>query len=266
MNTLMNKCITAMLTCIWFNAYADINTYFEQHIKKSPTELHAFLKQMPTGGELHFHLAGAAYAEHILKISKQNNWCINPQSFEIDSQCSFSNKKKQFQKINYEKMLEAWSMKKFDYSKQIGAEHFFNTFFKFMPVVIKNSPELLTEVIQRAARQNELYLEIMIIPDDAKSLAFGKDIGGTINTIQQFNASRQKLLSIPDFQKNINFAVLRTKKDLAKAKKLLGCHKSQSKTCQLEVKFQYYLLREVGVKAFFSEAVTALKQPKSPMR
>src|SRR5262249_6207785 len=42
------------------------------------TELRAFLRRMPKGGDLHTHLAGAVYAERFIAWGAQERLCVNP--------------------------------------------------------------------------------------------------------------------------------------------------------------------------------------------
>src|SRR4029077_10144557 len=48
--------------------------YFES-VRNQPSLLHAFLQQMPKGGDLHNHLSGAVYAERFNRLSVQDSLC-----------------------------------------------------------------------------------------------------------------------------------------------------------------------------------------------
>src|SRR5258708_5886946 len=50
--------------------------YFES-IRNQPLLLHAFLQQMPKGGDLHNHLSGAVYAESFIKFAAQDGLCVD---------------------------------------------------------------------------------------------------------------------------------------------------------------------------------------------
>ena len=43
------------------------------------TELRAFLRRMPKGGDLHTHLSGAVYAERFIAWAAQQNLCADPE-------------------------------------------------------------------------------------------------------------------------------------------------------------------------------------------
>ena len=42
------------------------------------TELRAFLRRMPKGGDLHTHLSGAVYAERFIAWAAQQHLCADP--------------------------------------------------------------------------------------------------------------------------------------------------------------------------------------------
>src|SRR5712672_4039823 len=50
--------------------------YFES-VRNQPLLLHAFLQQMPKGGDLHNHLSGAVYAENFIKFAAQDGLCVD---------------------------------------------------------------------------------------------------------------------------------------------------------------------------------------------
>ncbi|HEV7521778.1 MAG TPA: adenosine deaminase, partial [Candidatus Angelobacter sp.] len=50
--------------------------YFES-IRNQPLLLHAFLQQMPKGGDLHNHLSGAVYAESFIKFAAEDGLCVD---------------------------------------------------------------------------------------------------------------------------------------------------------------------------------------------
>ena len=110
-------------------------------------------------------------------------------------------------------------MKDFIPGKESGHDHFFNGFSKYMPIVFDYRPALLADVIQRAAQQQEQYLEIMTIPDNAKSTAFGD----LIKNIPSYTQKKQLLLANKDFQNNINNTVEESDRMMNQARNHLNC-------------------------------------------
>src|SRR5215469_1802007 len=50
--------------------------YFDS-VRTQPLLLHAFLAQMPKGGDLHNHLSGAVYAESFIQWAAQDGLCVD---------------------------------------------------------------------------------------------------------------------------------------------------------------------------------------------
>lgn len=241
-------------------AFSQVDDYFNQ-IKTKPSALYEFLKKMPKGGELHYHLAGGASTPAMLKLAASKPYCINNKTFDLSSskdQCVQATPSKQLLKDPdlYQKTAQAWSMQDFVSGAESNADHFFNSFGKFIPLVSDHTPELLVDVLKRAGKQNELYLEIMVIPDDAQSLAFGQEIA----TKKSFKAKQERLLADPKFQKNIRLTQEKAKQDLQLTRKTLGCDSTpQQSACQITVKFQYYVLREQPLDNLFAQALNGFE-------
>ena len=61
---------------------AQVIDYFNQ-IKTDPNALYTFLKTMPKGGELHYHLAGGPYPETLLELVSQTDYCLNSNTLAV---------------------------------------------------------------------------------------------------------------------------------------------------------------------------------------
>lgn len=239
------------------STFADACHYFSS-IKNDPERLLSFLTEMPKGGELHYHLAGGALPETMLAVAPKGNYCLNPTTYTI------SNNKKACQGIwlnslqtnskLYNRILQAWSMENFTTKKESGHDHFFATFFKFSPVVADYGPDLLAQVLQRAARQHELYMEIMILPDNGASSHFGQ----LIKTTNSLAKKKNILLNNANFEKNIKRTAAGSTLLLKQAREKLGCNTpSAEAACKLTVKFQYNILREQPIDNLFAQALNA---------
>lgn len=241
-------------------AYANVQDHFDS-IKSNPNALYAFFKEMPKGGELHYHLAGGAYPETMLALANQHNYCLDPKTFALSMPVEACEGLVQTRNIFakpelYAQTIAAWSMKNFIAGKESAHDHFFNSFYKFMPAVVDYRPQLLAEVIQRAANQNELYLEIMVLPDNASSTGFANVITQTAD----WHEKRRILLKNQDFQNNIAKTITESQRILKETRRILNCEaQADSKACALQVKFQYYLLREQPFANLFAQAVNAFE-------
>jgi adenosine deaminase len=258
----MNLFRAPIIACLMLShniANANVTQYFDT-IKSDPNALYAFLKEMPKGGELHYHLAGGAYAETMLEVAGSTSYCLDTRDY---SASTFSERCDGID-IDalpnhpqlYQETIRAWSMKDFTSLNQTGHDHFFNSFPKFLNIVSDFRPQLLAAVMQRAANQNEHYMEIMILPDNAASTRFGK----TIKNIQTTTQKRSTLLKNQAFKDNIKHTIKETDRILNEAKKVLACDSNPGKSvCQLKVTFQYYILREQPIDQFFAQAINAFE-------
>ncbi|KGP63068.1 adenosine deaminase [Legionella norrlandica] len=240
-------------------AFANVDDYFDS-IKQDPNALYSFFKIMPKGGELHYHLAGGAYPETMLELAANSNYCLDKNTFMVSkdsSRCNGVNIKEVFNKPDlYSHIIKDWSMKDFIPGKESGHDHFFNGFAKYMPIVFDYRPQLLVEIIQRAAQQKEQYLEIMDVPDNAHSLSFGDLVKNT----PSYDQKRTVLLANKDFQNNIKNTVLESDRILAKASQELGCKTHpHTSPCDVKVKLLYYVLREQPVDNVFAQALNAFE-------
>lgn len=246
-------------------AYATVHDYLES-IKSNPNALYSFFKSMPKGGELHYHLAGGAYPEHMLALAANHEYCLNQQNHVLSKPvepCNGIESRTLFTKPEiYNQTIEAWSMKNFVPGKESAHDHFFASFYKFMPVVADFRPQLLAEIMERAANQNELYLEIMVLPDNASSSKFANVIADT----SDWDKKHKLLLANQGFQHTIQHTIEESNRILKEAHRHLGCAKSpDAKACSVTIKFQYYILREQPIDNLFAQAANAfVAASKSP--
>lgn len=254
------KAIPCLMSMIVFSSlHANVNSYFNQ-IKNDPNALYAFLKEMPKGGELHYHLAGGPYPETMLKLAATNKYCLNPDTLAMIKAPDMCNgivsKDIANQPELYAEIVRSWSMKDFIPGKESGHDHFFSGFMKYMPLVFDYRPQLIADVMQRAANQNELYLELLDLPDNANSTNFGN----LIKNVSSNAEKRKILLSNKEFQKNIEQTLNEGDRVIAQAYNLTGCKTNPNiPACKVQVKFLYYILREQPLDNMFAQAVNAFE-------
>ena len=166
--------------------------YFES-IRKSPPQMFAFLKAMPKGGDLHSHLSGAVYAESYIQWAATRGSCVNQATMALSpppcdqaagkppASAALTNP------VLYRQMIDAWSMRYWQYSGQNGHDHFFDSFGKFGGATFG---QMLAEVSSRAAKGRVSYLELMLTPDGGRSSLIGQRVGwdgdfeGTLNKLK----------------------------------------------------------------------------------
>lgn len=234
------------LFCAIIPTYASIIEHFDV-VKSDPKALYAFFKSMPKGGELHYHLAGGASAEIMIALATRNNYCIDPNTFTVSeptSSCNLNIAEATKNKTFYNKILRAWTMQNFIPKQMSAHDHFFASFFKFMPLVADFQAQLLASVMQHAADQNELYLEVMILPDNGQSANFASLGNG------------MSLLHNKKFQQNIKHTITESRQLIHNARKIIGCDSSPTlAACNITIKFQYIVLREQPLDRLFAQAL-----------
>jgi adenosine deaminase len=247
--------LTLVLGClISLSAQADVEHYFST-IKQDPNALYAFFKEMPKGGELHYHLAGGAYPEVMLNIAAKEPYCLHDASYSVSSNKNCTPAILDTNDALYERYLQAWSLKNFVTTNAESAEdHFFAAFYKFNPIVADHSAELLADVLKRAGAQHEQYMEIQVTPDNVQSASFAK-------LIQAKKTNAEKLETLQKsaaFNDNIQRTITNGRSMIDQAHTLLGCDKNpQAEGCNVTVRFQYYILRQLPENAVFAMAVNA---------
>lgn len=249
--------------CISFSSFnwqaiaAPVDEYFNK-ISHSPQKLYAFFKNMPKGGELHYHFAGSAYPEELIKMINLSDYCLNLKTFTITTHKFCSGvlaKPFLMQRKNQEKAINMWSMQPVFTSYTARYNHFFNVFEKIIPIYNQFYGPLLAKMIMRAANQHELYMEI-ILPhlEDAKKYA------KTIQNISDLSEKRLSLLANQSFQKSINKMVKDTDLYLGAAHKELNCNKSSKQAaCKMVVRFQAFVARQDTIDEVFAEALAAFE-------
>lgn len=224
-------------------------------LKKSPLDLYAFLYRMPKGGDLHNHLSGAIYAESFVDLAAKEKYCVDPKLLAIVGQpnatCAaplVSASQATSDNSLRNALIDAMSMRAFvPTSGRSGHDHFFDTFAKFGV----DSDELIGEVVQRAADQNESYLELMTIAGGGAFSALGRNVDLTAG----FDAARRQ---IPDAGLDKAVQTARARIDRLEATRMasLGCRNSPvPPACKVEVRYLYQVLREFSPEQVFAQAV-----------
>lgn len=144
--------------------------------------LRSFLVEMPKGGDLHNHLSGAVYAESALAWARAEGWCFDVASkAALPPPCDAASKPSLVDALRstqaYRDAINAWSMRDVITAQVSGHDQFFNSFFRFSDVTGNNIGAALAEVVERAASQNILYLELMISPLMGEARDLGEQIG-----------------------------------------------------------------------------------------
>jgi len=236
--------------------------YFES-IRKSPPQMFAFLKRMPKGGDLHSHLSGAVYAESYIQWAAARGSCVTQSTMALSpppcdqaagkppASAALTNP------VLYRQLIDAWSMRYWQYSGQNGHDHFFDTFGKFGGATFG---QMLAEVSSRAARGRVSYLELMLTPDGGRSSLIGGQVGwdgdfeGTLNKLKSSGiddaaAAGVKALQDAEAEKN----------------SLLKCGTAQADPgCSVTIRYVAQVSRGSALGQVFAQMVTGFALANDP--
>lgn len=243
------------------NLYATPETtaqYYES-ILNNPQRLTLFLHNMPKGGDLHNHHGGSSMAENMIQYAKKDHLCIDTTTFTIhaDQTCS---PKKFLENVastpkTMDSIIDAWSMRHFHVGKESGHDHFFNSFSKYNIITSQHSGEVLSEIVNRAGKQNEIYLELMVTPDNNASGMLGKRVGWESNLVQL----RKKLLDA-DIANIVNDISKKLDADEAFMKKSLHCNThSPMPGCDIKLRYLYQVLRAQPPEQVFGQLLAGFE-------
>jgi adenosine deaminase len=222
-------------------------------LKKSPPELHAFLYKMPKGADLHNHLSGAVYAENFLEAAAQLHLCVDKGAMALVDTSTCMPGQVDAATIRMDNalrnaLIDSFSMRNFVPGRQSGHDHFFDTFDKFGAV---GSSDFVAEVAERAADQNESYLELMALSGGGPFSALGQSVGLT----GDFDATRKKL-EAAGLAKLVSAAKARVDLMEQTRTKKLGCAQNpDSAACRLQVRYVYQVLREFPKEQVFAQVI-----------
>jgi adenosine deaminase len=234
----------------------------EQARAAGPLALRAFLAGMPKGGDLHSHLAGAVYAETWLRDAAADHDCIVPQTLNFahagaalaTEPCAAGTVAAATLRQNqplYDKLIDAFSMRSFaPETGDSGHDHFFASFDHFTGLADTHKPEWVDELAERAAAQNEQYLELMDTPSAAFAvIAQAKPVPpGT-----GYAAWRQQLLDAGLSQQAV---AIRQQMDRFEQtrRQQERCQTAQpAPACTVEVRYLYQVLRNMPPPAVFAQ-------------
>ena len=248
--------------------------YFES-VRHQPGLLQAFLRQMPKGGDLHVHLAGAIYAESMIDWASENALCVDrstskliraacdscePYKVKPSVRCAYQDQ------ILYDQLVDAWSMRNWHREEESGHDHFFATFEKFGPALEKHIGDAFAEVAARAAADHLQYVELMNTSDGAQAAILGSKIGWDVGSGNDFGKLRDKLLAggMSDVVASVRSQL---DADEARKKELLHCGTAQAASgCEVTIHYLYQVLRGLPREQVFAQILLGFELSKADSR
>lgn len=229
--------------------------YFES-IRNNPNLLLAFLLDMPKGGDLHNHLTGSIYAESLIRWASEAGDCVDPKSSNLSpGPCAaplrpvgdgFADP------ALYGQMIDAFSMRNWQYSGASGHDHFFDTFGKYWQATQGTTDKMLAETAAGAASQHEVYQELMFPPAGRELDALAESVGWDDNLEQL----QQKLIAkgLPQILAN---ASRQLRADEASRDKILHCGTPAADPgCMVEQRYLYQVARGRDKEKVFAEILS----------
>ncbi len=239
-------------------------------VRSSSPDLEEFLRRMPKGADLHYHLTGGIYAESWIRVAAEDGLCVDlathtlvkPQavaeSLPPQPECdtgrvpiarAFSNQNL------YDSLVNAFSMRSFVASAGVsGHDHFFDAFAKFDAVTHGHADQWVDEIASRAAEQNEQYLELMDTPDFSHIAEVAKRVGWN-DDLRQL---REEML--PDLRYDITAArAERFRASLDRFERERCGKQDESPACKVEIRYLYQILRGFPKEQVFAQTLVGFE-------
>jgi hypothetical protein len=245
---------------------------YMESVRRQPSLLLAFLRDMPKGGDLHNHLAGAIYAEDLIDFAADSDFCVDrTTSFLIappcdDSCAKFGNKPAircaYGDQVLYNSVVDAWSMRNWLPGSESGHDHFFSTFDKFFAGTQTHTGEMLAKAAQQAAADHLQLVELMHTADGGAAAQLGKQAGWDDRLPQL----RDKLLAagLKDVAGNSSRTL---DADEAKMRAWLKCGLPDADAgCAVAVRYVYQVLRGLAPEQVFAQMLTGFELAQADAR
>lgn len=181
----------------------NIDDYLES-IRNNSAALTAFFSAMPKGGDLHHHYSGSIYTETYVNRVINNNYYINKRSCIVVKDSTghgggFVRIKALGDSLPYyrQQLMQKWSVKDYNGVSYPSDKQFFETFNYFKVTSNDSLQQGLTELKNRAVKENVSYIETMFtgIPCNISMEEMNKYIPELRNTQNKRDATKvQQLL------------------------------------------------------------------------
>ncbi len=228
--------------------------------QKNPLQLRQFLKKMPKGADLHYHLSGGVYAESFIRAAVEDGLCIDTKQLAFTTCGSERSAEKStvpateaYKNQNlYDQLVNAFSMRSFvPYAGVSAHDHFFDSFAKFGGTKPSHKAEWVDEAAARAASQNEQYLELMETPDFSIAAKAASGVGWK----DDFKELRDGLLA-HGLGENVKAAIKHLDEIEKKRRELEHCGESNAAAaCQVDIRFIYQVLRGLPKEIVFAQTL-----------
>ncbi|HJV18702.1 MAG TPA: hypothetical protein VJ552_02380 [Sediminibacterium sp.] len=166
----MKICCSVLLCIVVFVGNAQpVNRYFDQ-IRNNDAALTAFFARMPKGGDLHHHYGGSVYAETLLAHAIEEDYFVNAATMTVARTHPATGSWERLSAVKSRGALDVykdllirkWSVKDYHEAHYPSDKQFFESFDKFGATIGGTFEAGLTELKQRAIRENLSYIETQL--------------------------------------------------------------------------------------------------------
>ena len=225
--------------------------------RMSGGELVAFTRAMPKGGELHIHLGGAIFAESELAWAAEDGGCIDVKALAIRPPCQPSGDLQLAAAALKDDslrsaMIDSLSVRHPGFAGRNGHDQFFTAFQRggFAPA---RAGDALAQVMDRLARENGFYLEVMITPQGAAAGAIGRQVGWNDDL-----RALKSAMSAAGLDALVPKAMADTDAIEARARQTLGCSTPSPRPgCAVTVRFLAQASRTASPQETFAQVQLA---------
>ena len=249
---------------------------FESTKVQGPLALVAFLAQFPKGADLHVHLSGAVYAETLIRDAGEDGLCVDtvkmsfakpPCGGKLIPASSLSGSIDRQTQLLYDKLTDSLSLRSFVPAVGWSAHDQFFSVFDRINALKNHSGEWVDEVAQRAAAQNQQYLELMTTPPFSHAVLIAHELGwsaeldrGDREALERF---RQQLLD-RGLRDEVAADREAARQAEAERKRMEHCGTQQAApACQVEVRFIWTVLRDFPPEQVFAQALLGFETVKA---
>lgn len=239
---------------------AGVERYLDS-VRHDPARLRSFMLGLPKGGDLHTHLSGAASTELLISLAVRDGMCVDTTTFVAAAgPCGVGQRPAADTSTDpafYRAVLMSWSMEGFQPGQGESAhDHFFATFGKFGAVTGAHRVEMLADVLDRAGRQNEQYMETMLTRQG--SALFGLSQGVTFS--EDFAAMRAQVLAGGAMAGIVTAAGAEITADESAYRTIMGCGTpAASPGCDVTLRYVQQVNRNSAPNVVFTYMVSAFE-------
>jgi hypothetical protein len=241
--------------------------YFD-HIVSSPVLLMKFLHDMPKGGDLHIHLTGSAFAESLISWARRDGMCVDLATMNlllppcngghgIATVAQAISEPKM-----YNDMIDAYSIRDTSADTlQSARDHFFAIFSKLSNAVPFFNADMIAEAADRAAMNNESYIELMWSPGMQEARSLADQLTATDDYDALFSTLAPKIKPI------IALITAHLDRTETKVRRILKCGTSRELPgCRVTIRYLAQVIRNYSTIQVFAQSQLGFELVQSDSR